>query len=280
MAMTHPEKAQWFHPTANTPLTADTVFGHSHRTVQWRCAEGHEFPASPTNFVNSAAGGCPVCLNRIIVQGVNCLSSKYPDIAREWHHSNNKSLKVDEVAAGSNSMAWWLCHKGHHTFKMSVGDRTRGKNCPRCKTDEFRTRSIQRARPDWVAHWHPTKNLPLRPGDVTVGSDRVIVWVCDKGHEFQQRPERRAAGYGCSTCSNRKATRGINDAQTRYPKISSEWHPYLNGSTTPDRILPGTTKYWWKCLASGHKYQQSIPHRVTSHGCPDCKRTNRIGAQL
>ena len=89
-----------------------------------------------------------MCLNRTIVLGVNCLPSKYPEIAREWHPTRNVFKKVDEVAAGSNFKAWWLCSKANHEFQMTVGDRTRGKNCSQCKTDAFLARSIECARPD------------------------------------------------------------------------------------------------------------------------------------
>lgn len=54
----------------------------------------------------------------------------------------------------------------------------------------------------------------------------------------------------------------------------------MNGTLTPDRILPGTTRYWWQCQAAGHKYQQSIPHRVATRGCPECPTDSRIGPQL
>ena len=37
--------------------------------------------------------------------------------------------------------------------------------------------------PDIAKQWHPTKNLPLTPDDVTYGSKTKAWWVCDKGHD-------------------------------------------------------------------------------------------------
>lgn len=274
LAMTNPRVAGWFHPTANAPLTVDTIFEHSNRNLTWTCGDGHDFVASASNLSTSSAHGCPVCLNRIIVPGVNDLPSKYPDIAKQWDATKNEYKKVDELASGSNHIAWWLCPDGH-SYKETVGNRTRGSGCNQCKTQEFKARSIAKARPDLAEQWHPSANLPLTPETTTVGSSRIIVWICPKGHEYPQRPERRTHGYGCSLCSSRNISPGVNDAQTRYPELCSEWHPYLN-TKQPGRIAPGTDKYWWKCQAAGHKYQQSIPHRVKSRGCPECPTEERI----
>lgn len=275
MAMTNPGMAQWFHPTANTPDTPDTVFGHLNQKKAWRCRDGHDFKASPLNMSNPATGGCPTCQGDILVPGVNCLPSKFPAIAAEWHPTRNYK-NVDEVAFGSNQTVWWLCSEGHE-FRETVANRTRGKNCTTCKTNAFKRLTIAQARQDWATQWHPTRNLPNTPETITVGSSEPIEWVCDSGHNFRQTPELRGRGYGCQSCSRNKVTPGVNDAATRYPETCSEWHPVLNGSVQPCNILPGATKYWWKCKTAGHEYQQSIPNRALSHGCKECSPKDRIG---
>jgi hypothetical protein len=41
-------------------------------------------------------------------------------------------------------------------------------------------------KPSLVKEWHPTKNVQLKPYDVTPGSGKRIWWICQKGHEWQK----------------------------------------------------------------------------------------------
>ncbi|WP_425484728.1 zinc-ribbon domain-containing protein [Leifsonia soli] len=133
--------------------------------------------------------------------------------------------------------------------------------------------------PTVAAEWHPTANGDLRPEHFTHGSNEVVFWLCPKGHDYEQRIDRRAAGYQCSICSRRRLVSGTNDVATEHPNLVKEWHPYLNYPKKPNEIFPGTEKYYWKCKAAGHKTHQSIPHRLKSKGCTECRPEERILAR-
>lgn len=55
--------------------------------------------------------------------------------------------------------------------------------------------------PHLLPEWHPTKNLPLTPNDITAGSGVKVWWICKHGHEWETRATTRAwANAGCPYC--------------------------------------------------------------------------------
>jgi uncharacterized protein YndB with AHSA1/START domain len=132
---------------------------------------------------------------------------------------------------------------------------------------------LARERPDLVAEWHRTKNLPLTPWDVTAGMETRVWWKCRKGpdHVWQARVIGRAyAGNGCPFCANREVSRKSSLAVLA-PKIAREWHPTKNGTVKPTDVVPGSAKrVWWRCHV-GHEWQTSLVQRTRiGTGCPYC----------
>jgi len=276
LATTHPGQACELDPDATRGLTARTLFAGAKEKVSWTCDNGHTYPATPSNRA-FAHSGCPVCLNRLIQPGINDLATLYPRLADEWHPDKNANYSLETIAPGSNDFVFWLCPQGH-TFRNTVGNRTRGANCHQCTQNAETRRSITVARPDLAAQWHPKENGLTRPSEVKIGSRINAFWLCPNGHTYEQRPERRNAGYGCPICSGKRYERGVNDIATRYPRESSEWHSYLNGAVEPGDLVPGNRTFWWKCKAAGHVREQNVPNRVKSHGCPECAPADRIAS--
>ena len=69
------------------------------------------------------------------------------------------------------------------------------------------------------------------------------------------------------------------DVASEHPLLIIDWDKDKNGDIQPNQILPGTTKYWWKCFQN-HEEFQSVPHRVKSNGCTQCPAKLRAGANL
>jgi hypothetical protein len=59
MATTHPSLAQEWHPTKNLPLTPKEVIAGTPLRLWWKCAKGHEWPA--TGNKRYMDRGCPSC---------------------------------------------------------------------------------------------------------------------------------------------------------------------------------------------------------------------------
>src|SRR5262245_49863264 len=123
---------------------------------------------------------------------VRSLRDAHPEIAAEWHPTRNDGLTPQQVAARSAKRVWWRCSKDSaHEWATSVAHRTRlGTRCPFCiGRRASATNSLAVTEPLIASEWHPTKNRPLTPADVVIGSNRRVWWRCplDRSHEWRAR---------------------------------------------------------------------------------------------
>lgn len=123
--------------------------------------------------------------------------------------------------------------------------------------------------PELVRQWSE-KNGLLKPEKVTMGSNRKVWWVCEKGHEWQATVRSRVSGAGCPICSGREPWKGHDDLATTHPQLVKQWHPYKNGKLTPEKVKAGShKKIWWVC-EKGHEWQAPVYSRTHGNGCPVC----------
>ena len=204
LATTHPEIASQWHPKLNGALTPQDVVAGRHKKVWWQCEHGHEWQAL---IVARAANRnrCPVCAGKTLVKGVNDLASRFPRLATEWHPTRNGQRKPDEVAAFSNTRAWWLCDKGHE-FECTIGHRAQSStNCPYCTNRKVLTgfNDLLTLEPEIAAQWHPELNGAFTPQMVTAGSRKKVWWQCSNGHVWKSVIYSRTGGRrtGCPICA-------------------------------------------------------------------------------
>ena len=277
LSKTHPELLTQWHPTKNGELTPEQVVAGSGKKVWWVCTNGpdHEWLGTLAN--RSRGAGCPFCAGRY-VSVTNSLATLSPQIASEWHPTNNGVLNPDQVVAGSNQKAWWKCPQGpDHEWQAVVDVRTRtGSGCPMCFGRAVSvTNSLSALYPQVAREWHPTKNGDLTPDMVASGAHQKAWWKCFNGpdHEWQaQIGSRTSAGNGCSFCAG-KSVSVTNSLKSNSPELSAEWHPTRNGSLTPNRIIVGSNnKVWWECpKGPDHEWQSAVSDRTSGgNGCPFC----------
>jgi hypothetical protein len=131
------------------------------------------------------------------------------------------------------------------------------------------------SRPELVAEWDYTKNAPLDPCKLTVGSKRTVWWKCsnDASHRWEARIGHRTRGTGCPSCSGRAASATSNMATTR-PDLAAQWHPTLNGALTSQSVRSNSHKVvWWQCPEDAAHVWQATPQtraRRTHLVCPLC----------
>ena len=198
----NPELAIQWHPTKNTPLTAEEVTTGSGRKVWWLCQNGHEWQA----VINSRnrGVGCPYCAGQKPTVERN-FSTDYPELLREWDWEKNKK-KPEDFTPRANAKIWWKCKKGH-SWQATITNRTRDnyKNgCPCCCNRKLcEDNSLAQVRPDIAQDWHPNKNKTLTPNDVVAGGSKKVWWICKHGHEWKAPIGSRVInGTGCPMCSN------------------------------------------------------------------------------
>ena len=118
--------AQW-HPTRNEGLTPGQVTPQANRKVWWRCDLGHAYRAA-VSARTVGGSGCPYCSGRKVLPGFNDLSTREPEVAKQWHPTLNGTLTPEMVTAGSHRKVWWECDLGH-VWKAAVYSRTGPKKC-------------------------------------------------------------------------------------------------------------------------------------------------------
>lgn len=193
----------------------------------------------------------------------------YPAFAAEWNCGRNHPITPEMLRPKSNKNVWWQCAAGHE-WEMRVSDRARGHGCPYCSGHRVSADyNFAAKHPKLARQWHPTKNLGLKPEQLTPGSGETVWWLCPEDHEFEMAVYRRASGTGCPICSGRYPT-PENNLAARFPEIAALWHPTRNGRLRPSEITPHSNKRIWFLCPVGHEWDATAHNAVISKGCPYC----------
>lgn len=132
LASRFPELVPQWDTEKNDALTPQQVTPYANRRVWWRCPKGHVYQA--TVFSRTMNGsGCPYCAGKKVLQGFNDLSTREPELAKQWHPTLNGNFTPEMVTVGSHHKVWWICPQGH-VWKAVVYSRTgpRRCSCPVC----------------------------------------------------------------------------------------------------------------------------------------------------
>ncbi|HBY20498.1 MAG TPA: hypothetical protein DEG71_05735 [Clostridiales bacterium] len=79
----------------------------------------------------SCCAGKQACLS-------NCLATKRPDLALEWHPTLNNELTPYDVTCGNMNLVWWQCiNNPNHIWKAIINTRnSNNTKCPFCSQSE------------------------------------------------------------------------------------------------------------------------------------------------
>ena len=141
--------------------------------------------------------------------------------------------------------------------------------------------SLANSKLELLNEWDYEKNsLICSPEEISKGSGKKIWWKCDKGHSYQQTPNKRISrGYGCPYCSGKKVLVGFNDLKTLNFDLAEEWDYEKNAGKDPTEFtLHSNTKVWWKCKKCGYEWASKINDRANGRSCPVCSKQKRIKA--
>ena len=144
------------------------------------------------------------------------LGIRFPELLKEWDYSKNTGKDPFIIASGSTDRVWWKCSVCGNEWETILYSRTTGDTgCPICNkqmASKNRTRtliqrrgSLAQNKPEIAAEWDYEANYPLRPDDVTCGSNKIVNWKCKYGHKWAARISSRGIN-GCPIC--RKGHKG------------------------------------------------------------------------
>ena len=251
-------------------VTPDDLTPYTRTKVWWRCEKGHEWQAALDSRI-SLKRGCPYCTNQAVATGENDLASTNPEMAKLWHPAKNGGLKPSDVMPGSSKLLWWQCERGHEWQAKAYAIKA-GCACPYCagKKPIVGETDLATTHPHLLPKWS-VKNK-LSPTEVTAGSHKKILWICERGHEWEAMVLSIAIdGSGCPYCAGKRAIPGETDLATLRPDILEAWL-YEKNQVDPEEILPSShEKVWWIC-EKGHEWQATVFSRTRERaaGCPYC----------
>ena len=274
LAETHPEVAKQWHQTKNGDLTAGKVTQGSGKKVWWKCDKGNDHVWEATIVNRTKGRNCPVCSGHKLTLS-NCLATKNPDLAKEWHPTKNGSLTPFDIVAGGRKKVWWKCDvSDDHEWEAVMYSRLEGNSCPFCSGQKVAmSNSFGKLYPELAKEWHPVKNGKLNPFEVSKGSKKKVWWKCNKAddHEWLASIGPRVNGTGCPICSG-KITVKSNSLFSLKTELANQWHPTLNKNLNPNDVSVFSNKWvWWKCeKGDDHVWEARVSSRSKGNGCPIC----------
>ena len=194
----------------------------------------------------------------------NLLSEMRPELVSEWS-DKNLPLTPDKITYGSNKVVWWKGACGHE-WQTSVKARSSGENCPICSGARVieGINDLATLKPELADEWS-SKNNPLKPTMITIGSHKKVIWLDKYGHEWTATVKSRALNG-----AHNKVFEGFNDLATLFPEIAAEWSE-RNLPLLPTMVTPFTNrKVWWKCKDCGNEWYTLISTRSGGSQCPYC----------
>lgn len=233
-----------------------------------------------------------------IIVGVNDLATTHPEIAAQWDYSKNGDLTPQMISRDCNEKVWWIMpyddpETGKHfdfSWDATVLSRaTNNSGCPYLSGHKVWTgfNDLASANPQLIKQWHPFKNLPLIPNNITARSTRKVWWYLPyddpktgKHFTFEWEStiyDRHVCGFGCPYLSNQELYPGFNDLATVCPELIKELHPTKNQNLDPRYISAHSKiKLWWYLPYDDPKtgkhfdfeWKASVTNRVKGEGCP------------
>ena len=261
LATTNPKLSKEVSP--NSKIKATEVMISSGMKLLWRCSKGHEWEAAVNS--RSKGCGCPYCSNKKMLIGFNDLATTSPELAKEV--SPNSEIKATEVMAFSNKKLLWVCDKGHE-WEAKVAKRSQGCGCPYCSRRKLivEVNDLATINPNLAKEVSP--NSKIKATEVMAFSNKKLLWVCNKGHEWEAKADGRSRGNGCPYCSNKKMLTGFNDLATTNLELSQEVSP--NSKIKATEVMAGSNKkLLWVCN-KGHEWEATVNNRSRGNGCPKC----------
>ena len=105
----------------------------NNKLLLWKCLNEdcqEEFKMCWNNILQGQ--NCGYCSGHQVGLS-NCLATKNPKLASEWHPIENGDLTPFDVTENSGKKVWWLCKECGHEWPAFISNRNSGnRGCPEC----------------------------------------------------------------------------------------------------------------------------------------------------
>jgi len=245
-----------------------------HIKVWWLCPDCNKsYDVLISHRTRKKPIGCLYCLGRKVCLG-NCLATKCPKVAKEWHPTKNETLTPFDVLPHINKKVFWLCPDCNESYDAQINSRTNmNSGCPFCAGKKVCSwNCLATLNQEVAAMWHPTLNKNLTPFNVTCGSGKKVYWlcpICNKDY-YMAISNKTYKNAGCPYCSGQKVCLE-NCLATLRPDIAKEWDYKENNELTPFDVTCGSgKKVCWLCLNCNKNYEMRVADKVNGSECSYC----------
>ena len=228
----------------------ESKYGGFRAGHRWRCAEGHEWEATPQKVVAGNRTWCPECAG-VRARGLAAMQH----LAKE---KAGRCLSTEYV--NNNTHLEW---EGAHGHRWQSRPRViqAGHWCPRC---------AKRDRPGHRLTLEELEATAIERGGECLATDyrhnrELLPWRCARGHEFEATARSVRQGTWCRVCANLDPApiRRFQDIATR-----------RGGECLSAMYVSSRTKLRFRC-AKGHQWE-ALPHSlVAGSWCRRCARGGR-----
>ena len=183
------------------------IYKGSNKKLIWKCLKENcqEYFNSNWNDISSGHG-CGVCFGLQVTLS-NCLATKNPELAKEWHPTMNGNLTPWDITSCSNKEVWWQCKDNpKHEWSAEVNNRnTNNTSCPYCSgklpSEDY---NLLTCKPELCKEWDYNKN-DNKPEEYTPYTSNKVWWICKECNcEWEATISHRSNGRGCPDCNKSK----------------------------------------------------------------------------
>ena len=102
--------------------------------VSWKCDKcGYKWSSSPVSRVHGdRIYGCPHCVGRVALPGVDDFATLYPELAKEWDYEKNGDMLPSQIKPYTNKKFYWICPICGKSYETYPGSRVNGHGCRDC----------------------------------------------------------------------------------------------------------------------------------------------------
>jgi hypothetical protein len=213
---------------------------------QWKCSKGHIWKTTPSAI--SSGTWCPKCAK---IESAKKRKADFKEILAIINENNGQCLSDEYVNSAVNIKV--QCENGH-TWEPTPSNLKKGHWCPSCANQERLTLD------DIMNIAKSRKGVCLSKEYINANS--LLMWQCEKGHEWEAPAGRIKAGSWCLKCSgSAKLTLEI------FQEIAFE----RGGKCLSPNYKNANSKLAWICSV-GHKWSARANHVKRGSWCPECRK--------
>ena len=243
--------------------------------IRWKCDKWHSYQAILDS--RKRWGWCPYCCNKKVLKWYNDLATTNLELLDERDFEKNKKLWYSpyEISKWASIKVRRKCKKWHEREAIVYSRTVKNSNwCPYCANQKVLKwyNDLWTTNPETAKQWNYDKNWDITPDIVNGGSNKKVWWKCEKGHEWKAIISSRTKSWSwCPYCANQKVLKWFNDLLTTHPEIAKEWIFDKNWNTSPEMIVAGSNKKYWRKCEKWHEYESTVAERTGRwRWCPYC----------